>query len=132
MESWFDASRSQRQAAIHEELDRLPRVHRTVIILCGFERLPIERAARELRWPIRILDRRLSRALKHLRIRLVRRFYDGPVSIWDSDILKDMAAVVPRSLIESTIAAATGYLYPPAVSGSRYRDRKLPGRSVSP
>src|SRR5437762_660652 len=105
MGPWFDASRIERQAAVHEEINRLPRVYRTVLILCGLEGRPIEQAARELRWPVRSLARRLTRALEHLRIRLARRYYGIPVGTWDSDILQDLGAIVPKNLIESTVAA---------------------------
>src|SRR5438477_7412088 len=75
MGPWFDASRSERQAVIHEEINRLPRVDRTALIVCGLQGRPIEQAARELRWPVRSLERRLSRALEHLRVRMARRDY---------------------------------------------------------
>ncbi len=131
MESWFETSRSEQQAAIHEELNRLPRVYRTVIILCALEGRPIEQAARELRWPVRSVERRLSRALEHLRLRLLRRFYEIPVRLWDTDILQDLGAVVPESLVESTIAAATCGLDPSTGSRSDVRNRNLPGASLS-
>jgi hypothetical protein len=108
MGPWFDASRSEREAAFHEELNRLPRVDRTAIILCGLEGRSIELAARALRWPVGRLERRLSRALERLRLRIGRRYYGIPPGTWDSQILRVPEANVPESLIESTVAAATG------------------------
>jgi sigma-70-like protein len=128
MGPWIDASRSERQAVIHEEINRLPRVYRTVVVLCGLEGRPIEQVARELRWPVRILERRLARALDHLRVRMSRRYYGIPVGIWDSDILQDLGAIVPKSLIESTVAAATRGLDPPGGSRPPSRDRELGGK----
>jgi hypothetical protein len=107
MEPWFDASTSEREAAIHEELNRLPRADRTAIILCRLEGWSIERAARELRWPVGRLERRLSRAIERLRLRMGRHYYGIPPRIWDSRILQLPDAIVPESLIESTVAAAT-------------------------
>jgi hypothetical protein len=107
MGPWFDASRSEREAAFHEELNRLPRVDRTAIILCGLEGRSVEQAARALRWPVGRLERRLSLALERLRLRMLRRYYGIPPGTWDSQILRVPEANVPESLIESTVAAAT-------------------------
>jgi hypothetical protein len=125
MGSWFDTSRRERQAIIHAEINRLPRVYRTAVILCGLEGRPIERTARELRWPVRSLERRLSRALERLRVRMARRYYGIPLGIWDSGVLRDLGATVSESLIESTVAAATGSPDPRSDSRSHWRTRKL-------
>ena len=101
MGPWIDASRGERQAVLHEEINRLPGVYRTVVVLCGLEGRPIEQAARDLRWPVGVLERRLARALDDLRVRLSRSYYGIPAGIWDSGILQDLGAVVPERLIES-------------------------------
>ncbi|MGP0065164.1 MAG: RNA polymerase sigma factor [Isosphaeraceae bacterium] len=132
MGPWIDASRSERQAVIHEEINRLSRAYRTVVILCGLEGRPIDEAARELRWPVRTLERRLSRALDHLRLALSRSYYGIPVGVWDSDILRDLRAIVPRSLIESTVAVAAQRLDPPGGSRSQSRHRQLGGDRHAP
>jgi hypothetical protein len=107
MGPWFDASTSEREAAIHQELNRLSRADRTAIILCSLEGWSIERAARELRWPVGRLERRLSRALERLRLRMGRYYYGIPPGIWDSRIPQVPEANVPERLIELTVAAAT-------------------------
>jgi hypothetical protein len=106
MGPWFDASTSEREAAIHGELDRLSRADRIAIILCSVEGWPIERAARELRWPVGRLERRLSRALERLRLRMGRHYYGIPPGIWGSRIPRVPETIVPKRLIESTVAAA--------------------------
>jgi Sigma-70, region 4 len=116
MGPWFDASRSERRAALHEELNRLSRAYRTVVILCGLEGRPIEQVAIELRIPVTSLERRLSRALDCLRVNLARRYYSIPSGIWDSDILRDLEAIVPETLIQSTVVAATCCPSPSIVS----------------
>jgi Sigma-70, region 4 len=131
MGPWCDASRNEREAAFHEELNRLPRADRTAIILCGLEGRSIEQAARTLRWPVGRLERRLSRALERLRLRMARRYYGIPPGTWDPRILQIPEAIVPESLIESTVAAATRQ----AVQGPTRRtanpqaDRPQPERS---
>jgi hypothetical protein len=132
MGPWFDASRSERQAVIHEEINRLPRVYRTVLILCCLEGRPIERTARELGWRVSGLERRLSRALEHLRVSMARRYYGIPVGIWDSDILEDLEAIVPKSLIQSTVAAATCCPDPPGGAGPHSRNRRLGETRLAP
>lgn len=107
MGPWFDASTSEREATIHEELNRLSGADRTAIVLCSLEGWSIERAARELRWPVGRLERRLSRALERLRLRMGRHYYGIPPGIWDSQIPRVPEAIVPERLIESTVAAAT-------------------------
>jgi hypothetical protein len=107
MGPWFEASQSEREAVIHEELNRLSRMDRAAIILCRLEGRSIEQAARALRWPVGRLERRLSRALERLRLRMIRHYYGIPATIWDSQITQCPKAVVPESLIECTVAATT-------------------------
>ena len=131
MVPWTDASRGERQAAIHEEIDRLPGFIATVVVLCGLEGRPIEQAARDLRWPVGALERRLARAVDRLRVRLSRSYYGIPAGIGDSDILPDVGVTVPESLIESTVAAATRRLVPPGGSRSREWSIAESARKVS-
>jgi len=132
MGPWFDASRSERQAAIHEEINRLPRADRTVLILCGIEGRLIEQAATELRRPVRTVARRLSRALELLRVSMARRYYGIPAGTWDADILQDLGAIVPQSLIQSTVAAATCGPSRPSGPASQARNRKLRRAVLAP
>jgi hypothetical protein len=69
--------------------------------------LPIERVASELRWQFTSLQRRLAHALERLRVRMSRHFYGIPSGTWEPDVLRDQDAIVPQSLIESTVAAAS-------------------------
>ena len=58
---------------LHDEIDRLPRPFRTAIVLCYFEGLTLDEAARRLRWPAGTLRSRLARAREKLRRGLTRR-----------------------------------------------------------
>ena len=69
---------------LHEEIGRLPDRYRTPVVLCYFEGLTHEEAARRLGWPIGTVGVRLMRARERLRGRLTRRglalIDDGPAS----------------------------------------------------
>ena len=117
MGPWYNAIPSELQAVIHEEINRLPAAYRAVLILCGLEGRSPEWAARELGWPILRLERRLGRALECLRLRLARRGAEIPPGKWDCGALRDLGAIVPKSLIESTVTAATGEPAPASGSG---------------
>jgi RNA polymerase sigma factor (sigma-70 family) len=61
------------RAVLDEELARLPDKNRGPLLLCCFEGLTLEEAARRLGWPVRTLQARLANARKLLRGRLARR-----------------------------------------------------------
>ncbi len=53
--------------ALHREIDRLPRSFRMPVVLCYFEGLTLDEAARRLRWPVGTTRSRLARAREKLR-----------------------------------------------------------------
>jgi RNA polymerase sigma factor (sigma-70 family) len=59
--------------ALHDEIDRLPNTFRLPIVLCYFEGLTVEEAARRLQWPHGTVRSRLARAREKLRRGLTRR-----------------------------------------------------------
>ena len=59
--------------ALHGEIDRLPRAFRLPVVLCYFEGLTLDEAARRLRCPAGTLRSRLARAREKLRRGLSRR-----------------------------------------------------------
>ena len=58
---------------IHEELDRVPDRHRSVLVLCCLEGLTQDQAARQLDLPLGTVQSRLARGRERLRARLERR-----------------------------------------------------------
>jgi RNA polymerase sigma factor (sigma-70 family) len=68
-----DAERQEAGAALHAELERLPRPQREAVVLCHLEGLTHEEAARRLRLPVGTVRSRLARARDRLRERLSRR-----------------------------------------------------------
>lgn len=59
--------------ALHDEIRRLSERFRTPVVLCYFEGLTLDEAARRLRWPTGTLRSRLARAREKLRRGLTRR-----------------------------------------------------------
>ena len=58
---------------LHDEIDRLPGAFRMPVVLCYFEGLTLDEAARRLRCPAGTLRSRLARARDKLRHGLTRR-----------------------------------------------------------
>ncbi len=63
----------EQAAALHDEIDRLPGAFRLPVVLCYFEGLTLDEAARRLRCPAGTLRSRLARAREKLRRGLTRR-----------------------------------------------------------
>ena len=68
--------------ALHDEIDRLPGSFRLPVVLCYFEGLTLDEAARRLRWPAGTLRSRLARAREKLRRGLTRRGVTLPRPPW--------------------------------------------------
>jgi hypothetical protein len=132
MGPWFEASRSERIGAIHQEIDRLPLADRTALIICGLERRPVVQAGKEVGCGARTLERRVSRALERLRMRLARRYYGVPAGNWGSDITQDLGAIVPQALVESTVAVVMRSLALPRGSQCQPCDRTLVSTGPAP
>ncbi len=95
-------------AALHEEVDRLPRSLRAPIVLCYLEGLTHDEAARRLRWPIGTVRSRMARARDLLRGRLTRRglAYGAIAAALESQ--RAVMAEVPHALVDMTARSATG------------------------
>jgi hypothetical protein len=68
-----DPSNREFRSLVHEEVLRLPHKYRSPVILCYYEDLTHEEAARKLAWPKGTIAGRLARARKLLGKRLARR-----------------------------------------------------------
>jgi RNA polymerase sigma factor (sigma-70 family) len=91
-----DTSHQEESEMLHEEIGRLPDRYRTPLVLCYFEGLTQEEAARRLGWPIGTVGVRLMRARERLRGRLTRR-----------GLTPAMAALLPQA---SRVEPLTGSL----------------------
>ena len=95
--------------ALHDEIDRLPGSFRLPVVLCYFEGLTLDEAARRLRWPAGTVRSRLARARDKLRRGLTRRGVVLPAAVL-------AAALTPRS-------ASASHLIPPVRHHDQGRDR---------
>ncbi len=94
-------------AAIHEELNRLPEKYRLPVVLCDLEGHTHQQAARFLGWPIGTVKSRQSQGRALLRDRLTRRGLGLAVSAAVVESLRQSAvAEIPKELARITVSAA--------------------------
>jgi RNA polymerase sigma factor (sigma-70 family) len=90
---------------LHEEIERLPEVHRGPILLCYFQGLTHEQAAEQLDVPVGTVRSRLARARDRLRARLTRRGCSPDLAALGSPCVRIPS--LPEGLIDPAIRAAT-------------------------
>ncbi len=96
-----------RDAAVHEELNRLPEKYRAPVVLCDLEGRTHQEAARSLGWPIGTVKSRQSQGRKLLRDRLVRRGLGLAVAGAVIDSLRQAAvAAMPKEVARNAVDAA--------------------------
>ena len=106
----------EQAAALHEEIDRLPRSFRLPILLCYFEGLGLDEAARRLHWPAGTVRSRLARARDKLRRGLTGRGAVLPAAIAAGLSPKPAAAAVTSALCATTTTAAVRFAAGQSVS----------------
>src|SRR5262245_22318915 len=98
------------QAVLDEELQRLPENHRQPLLLCYFQGLTQEEAARQLGWPRGTLKRRLERGRELLKVRLIRRGLSlGAALIAATAADPALAVPLPPTLGVATSEAAVSF-----------------------
>lgn len=105
-----DASGSELQALVGEELDSLPDKLRAVVVLCGLEDRTNVEAAQVLGCPVGTVDSRLSAARAKLRARLIRRGAIVPAAALGV-LVEPLASAnaVAESLLSRTLRVAAEY-----------------------
>ncbi len=90
---------------VYEEIDRLPEIYRSAVVLCYLEALSHEQAASRLGCPLRTLQSRLLRGKERLRDRLARRGGGLPA------VLPPLTSSLPPSAawVKSTALAARAF-----------------------
>jgi RNA polymerase sigma factor (sigma-70 family) len=102
-----DVSWGELRAALDEELGRLPERYRAPLLLCYFEGLTQDEAARQLGWKARTVKARLARGRDLLRHRLTRRGLTLSAALTGSLLAPAVSsAAVPVALAEATARAA--------------------------
>ena len=96
-----------RDAAVHEEVNRLPEKYRAPVVLCDLEGRTHQEAARFLGWPIGTVKSRQSQGRELIRDRLVRRGLGLAVAGAVVESLRQTAvAAMPKEVSRSTVNAA--------------------------
>jgi RNA polymerase sigma factor (sigma-70 family) len=93
---------------LHDEVNRLPQGCRAAVVLCYFEGLSPEQAARQLGCPVGTVQSRLARGRARLRSRLTRRGLAPALGVLGTVGAADAAAPpapLPAALVEATIRA---------------------------
>jgi RNA polymerase sigma factor (sigma-70 family) len=94
-------------AALHVAIDRLPDAFRSPVVLCYFEGLTLDEAARRLRCPAGTLRSRLARAREKLRRSLTRRGVAFSTAALAAALeVRPASASVPPALCDMTARAA--------------------------
>jgi RNA polymerase sigma factor (sigma-70 family) len=93
-------------AALHEELERLPKKYRWPLILCYLQDKTHEEAARELGWPVGSMSWYLGRGRELLRKRLERRGLTVASPALVAMMVTRSPAALPAALLEATFQAA--------------------------
>lgn len=93
---------------LHEEIWRLPQRYRAAIVLCYFEGLTHEQAARQLGWPVGTVRSRLARGRERLRRQLTRRGLAPALGAGLTASSKGTA--VPTALVNSTLQAVMQFV----------------------
>ncbi|MFL5339427.1 MAG: sigma-70 family RNA polymerase sigma factor [Gemmataceae bacterium] len=102
--SWREAS-----VTLHEELDRLPEKYRGPLLLCYFDGLSRDEAARSLGWSENAVKWRLERGRQLLKNRLTRRGLALSAGLLGTLAGSADGAELPARLLEATVeSAATG------------------------
>ena len=103
-----------RDAALHEEVNRLPEKYRAPLILCDLEGRTHQEAARCLGWPIGTVKSRQSSGRGLLRERLLRR-----------GLGLGLASAVVESLRQTSIAATPNAASQTAVNAAMQQSARL-------
>lgn len=102
-----DVERRELQEVLDEELNRLPREHRDLLVLCYLQGKTNAEAARMLGYPAGSISGKLATAREKLRSRLKRRGVVASAALFGTLLLSSTArSAVPAPLLRATVDAA--------------------------
>jgi RNA polymerase sigma factor (sigma-70 family) len=117
-----ELSARELQAALHEELARLPEKYRAPLVLCYLEGATRDEAARQLGWPVGTLKSRVERGRDLLHSRLAHRGLTLSAALSTALLTEKVTeAALPAGLTPGIVRAAVGYTtrgLPTAAAGS--------------
>jgi RNA polymerase sigma factor (sigma-70 family) len=102
------------EAALHEELARLPEKYRAPLLLCCLDGLSRDEAAQRLGWSANRVKHGLEQGRELLRVRLAHRGIALGVTLF-TGLVAAPARAVPPTLAETAVRLATGTAPPAAV-----------------
>jgi RNA polymerase sigma factor (sigma-70 family) len=102
--------------ALDNEMARLPDKYRAPLLLCYFEAMTQEEAARQLGWSKRSVKDRLERGRKRLRVRLENRGITLSMTLAGSMLAGKSAA--PAAVTAATIRAAVPFAFRRSLRGA--------------
>ncbi len=105
----FDPADREFKPILHDEIRSLPLKLRDPIVLCYFEGLTVEEAARRLRCPLGTIKSRLQKGRELLRSRLTSRgLAASALLLLMFSLTEEVSAEIPTPLVESTVKAGFG------------------------
>jgi hypothetical protein len=104
-----EEGRDDLEDVLHDEVNRLPGGCRAAVVLCYFEGLSPEQAARQLNCPVGTVQSRLARGREKLRVRLTRRGLAPSVGALGLVPATDVAPALPSSLAGTTARMAASF-----------------------
>ena len=99
-----------RDAILHEEIDRLPERYRQPIVLCYLEEMTYQQAANHLRWSEGSTQGRLRRARDLLKARLTRRGVTLAGAGLSALAIPKTTSAVSTAMLQATVRAARHFV----------------------
>ena len=119
-----DLTVREAEAALYEELARLPEKYRAPLVLCCLEGLSRDEAAARLEWTENQVKHGLEQGREQLRTRLNRRGIALGLALL-TNLLAAPAGAVPSTVADTAVRHATGATPPAAIASLAHRVNRI-------